>query len=133
MGDGEGLIIIDTQAWYWWVIDDPKLSKRARTALEAADVVGVSMVSCVEFARVVARKRILLDRHPILWIRDALEHPRVRLFPITLDLAGDAAYLEWKHNDPADRMIVATAIANDARVVSKDDRIRLFQPARAIW
>jgi len=127
------VIVLDTQAWFWWVIDDPRLSKRARVAIEEADVIGVSMASCVEFARVVARTRILLDRHPVRWIREALAYPNVRLFEITLDLAGEAAYLDWRHQDPADRMIVATAIANDAPVVSKDDRIRMFRPARAIW
>ena len=127
------MIILDTQAWYWWVIEDSNLSKRARVAIETADVIGVSMASCIEFARIVARKRIVLDRHAMLWLREALEYPNVRLLDITLDLAGAAAYLDWRHNDPADRMIVATAIAHDARVVSKDDRIRLFRPARAIW
>jgi len=127
------LIVLDTQAWYWWVIGSPDLSRKAKAAIEDADSIGISIVSCVEFARVVARRRIILDRHPIAWIHGALEHPKVQLLHITIDLAGDAAYLDWRHNDPADRMIVATAIANDARVVSKDHRIRLFRPARAIW
>lgn len=127
------MIVLDTQAWYWWVIEDSRLSKRARAAIETADVVGVSIASCIELARIVARKRIVLDRNPVLWMRRALEHPKCRLLDITIELALDAAILDWPHRDPAHRMIVATAIAHDARVVSKDHRIRLFPPARATW
>jgi len=127
------VIVVDTQAWYWWVIEDSRLSKRARTAIETADVVGVSIASCIELARVVARKRIVLNRNPVLWMRTALEHPKCRLLDITIELAYEAAILDWPHRDPADRMIVATALAHDARVISKDHRIRLFPPARAIW
>ena len=127
------MIVVDTQAWVWWVIGDSRLSKRARAAFEQADVVGVSIASCIELARIVARKRILLDRHPIMWMREAMDQPKVRLLDITIELAHEAAVLDWAHRDPSDRMIVATAIAHDAPVVSKDDRIRMFRPARAIW
>jgi len=127
------VIVLDTHVWYWFAIDSPKLSKRARVAIADADVLGVSMMTCMEFARLVIRDRVQIDRHPVWWMREALTLPKVHLLDITIELANDAATLDWDHGDPADRMIVATAIAHEARVVSKDHRIRLFRPARAIW
>jgi PIN domain nuclease of toxin-antitoxin system len=127
------LIVVDTQAWYWWVMADARLSKPARAAIEQADAIGISIVSCIEFARIVERKRIVLDRHPVMWMREAIDQPGVHLLEITIELAHKAAALDWAHRDPSDRMIVATAIAHDAPIVSKDDRIRMYRPARAIW
>ena len=127
------MIILDTHVWYWWTIDSAKLSRRARASIEAADAIGVSITSCVEFARLVQRGRVQLNVHPVLWMREALSQPKCLLLDVTIELAHDAAVLDWPRGDPSDRMIVATAIAHDAPVVSKDDRIRLFRPARAIW
>ena len=40
--------------------------------------------------------------------------------------------LDWEHQDPADRTIVATALLHDADLVTKDSDIRRFYD-RAIW
>ena len=40
--------------------------------------------------------------------------------------------LNWDHDDPADRTIVATALIRDADLISKDRNIRDFYD-RTIW
>lgn len=41
-----------------------------------------------------------------------------------VDLATDAAMIDWEHRDPFDRLIVAHARADGAQLVTKDQRIR---------
>jgi PIN domain nuclease of toxin-antitoxin system len=41
--------------------------------------------------------------------------------------------LSWGHRDPADRMIVATARAHDAALVTADQQMRESGLVRCIW
>jgi PIN domain nuclease of toxin-antitoxin system len=81
----------------------------------------------------VAKGRLDLDRDVLLWITQALEIPKVRLLDLSPAVAVASTRLELTHDDPADRMIVATTMAHRVPVVSKDKRIRSFPPANAIW
>ena len=41
--------------------------------------------------------------------------------------------LPWVHRDPADRVIVATALVRDVPLLTKDDAIQRFGGVEAIW
>lgn len=128
------MIVADTHAWVWWVGSRNLLSTAARKALNESTVIGVPAISCWEVAMLVAKKRLVLDRDVSLWIEEALALPEVRLLELTPEIAVASTRLgDWDNEDPADRMIVATALAHRARIVSKDRRIRSFRPALAIW
>jgi PIN domain nuclease of toxin-antitoxin system len=51
---------------------------------------------------------------------------------ITPDIAATAAALPI-HGDPADRLIVATAIVHRAPLVTKDQRIRAAGVVETLW
>lgn len=127
------MIVADTHAWLWWVANDPLLSPNAAKELLEADVVGVSCISCWEIALLTSGGRLSLDRDPVVWMREALNAPRVILLELTPEVAMASARLPWQHRDPADRLIVATAIIHGARLITKDETIRAFAPARAVW
>jgi PIN domain nuclease of toxin-antitoxin system len=129
------LIVLDTHVWFWWAGLPKKLSAAARAAIEAASSIGVSAVSCSELAMLALRARVELDVEIDVWIREALAADRVVALPLTDDIAIRAALLERAgfHGDPADRMIYATARAHDARLVTRDEAIREFDPAGTIW
>ena len=109
------------------------LSAAAVHALTAADEIGVPTLCCYELATIERRGRIALDRDARAWIAQAVTAERVRVLPLTVDIAVAASRLLWDHNDPLDRMIVATAISHRAPLVTKDDRIRRFQGVATIW
>ncbi len=48
------------------------------------------------------------------------------------DVAMDAAELRFV-GDPIDRIIYATARAADAQLVTRDERLRRFDPERILW
>ena len=77
--------------------------------------------------------RIDLDYPVLLWVDLALSAERVSLLGLTPTIATTAAQLDWPNGDPADRMILATAIMHDAPIVTKDQRIHSFADVQAIW
>ena len=127
------MIVADTHAWVWWIGWRHRMSRTALRSMDEATEIGICAISCWEVALLVEKGRLELDRDVLLWITQALEMPKVRLLDLGPAVAVASTRLEWDHDDPADRMIVATAIAHRAPLVSKDKRIRSFRPANAIW
>ena len=85
-----------------------------------------------EVADLVESRRIEIEGPLRTWIRDALGRKRVEAFPLTPDVAVDAAQLRFAR-DPFDRIIFATARAEDAQLVTRDERMRRFDPERTVW
>jgi PIN domain nuclease of toxin-antitoxin system len=128
------VIALDTHAWIWWASNPQKLSVAARRSIVDARELYVASISCWEVAMLVAKGRLELDRDVLVWLRQALALPRMSLVPLSPEIAVAAANLgEDFPGDPADRMIVATALAQKAPLVTKDRRIRSYKPLAAIW
>lgn len=130
------MIVLDTHAWIWWVADRDRLSTPARTAIDAAETVGVSAISAWEVALLAERGRIVLDRPPARWIRRALAaDERTVELPLTATIAVVAAGLgaAGVHGDPADRFILASARSHGARLVTKDRELHRHAPELAVW
>lgn len=128
------MTVLDTHSWIWWVSEPARLGRGARRELDRAKSIGVPAICCLEVAALAARGRIELDRSPLDWMQDALALPRVLLLPVTPAVAVKAVDLPPScPADPADRLIIATAILESALLVTKDDRMRGFAGVRTIW
>ena len=57
----------------------------------------------------------------------------VELIPVDTTIWLRSLALKWSHADPADRVIVATALLKDVPVLTKDRRIRRFGGVRCVW
>ncbi|HEX4805083.1 MAG TPA: type II toxin-antitoxin system VapC family toxin, partial [Conexibacter sp.] len=121
--------------WLWWLAEPAKLSAAARQAIDEAQTVGVSAISAWEVGMLAARRRISLDRDVAVWVRQALAHARVREAPLTAEIALAAGRLDGRDfpGDPADRFVYATAEAARARLVTRDEAIRRFDPRTTVW
>lgn len=126
------MIVLDTHAWVWWVDAPGRLSNAARRAIERADRIGVPTMSVFELVQLVQRRRLALDAPVRAWVRDALALERVEPMALTAEVALDAAQLQFEAN-PADRIIYATARATDAQLVTRDERMRAFDPEMTVW
>ena len=127
------MIVLDTHTWIWWASEPARLGRRGRAAIEAADRIGVPAVCQFEVTAAISRGRITLDRAPLEWIEQALALPRVELLPLTAAVAVKATQLGSFHGDPADRLIVATAVLAAATLVTKDRNIRAYGPVSSLW
>jgi PIN domain nuclease of toxin-antitoxin system len=121
------VIVLDTHVWLWHVDqDDRALSRAARSALhEGADLV-VCAISVWEVGMLVAKGRLRVGRPLDAWIRAALTPSGVRCVPVDAAIAARAAQIDDFHGDPADRLIVATAVEHGADLVTKDRAIRTW-------
>jgi PIN domain nuclease of toxin-antitoxin system len=132
--------VLDTQAWLWSVIDHPRLSRRARTALGAVAVqerIGLAAISLKEAAWHLAHGRIVVDESfgpwP-LWLRHAAAAPQLEVLPLTVDVAIESEQLGHSFPpDPADRLIAATARVHNLTLITSDRPIRKSGAVRTLW
>ena len=59
--------------------------------------------------------------------------PVMRFLPVTARIAAAAVQLDALHADAADRLIVATARALNATLVTKDERLLACDGVRTAW
>jgi len=115
------MIVLDSHLWFWWInLEHGRFSADCKVQIERAERVGVSPVSCYELALAHHRGRLELPCSPGDWFTQALEPAGIELLPITPGIATRAVGLTEIHRDPFDRMIIATALENDARLASVD-------------
>jgi PIN domain nuclease of toxin-antitoxin system len=115
---------MDTHVWMWFAAGErSKLSRRATSRLERARQAGalyVSPVSALEIARLVAKGRLRLGADVLAWVEAALERSGVLLAGLTPAIAVQAGSLSAVGGDPADWILIATAQALGATLVTRD-------------
>ncbi len=128
------LVVLDTHAWVWWHAKPDKIGKKAARAISRAPRVGIAAISIWEIAMKVRAGNLRFDRPCGAWIDESLSgDPRVEVMHLLPRIGVMAAELGWSHADPADRMIVATALVHDAPLVTADQRIRSSGLVRCVW
>jgi PIN domain nuclease of toxin-antitoxin system len=121
MGRDE-VIVLDTHAAIWFTTDDLALGKESRLIADEAlreERLFVSAISFWEIAMLIAKRRLRASS-PANEQRVKILASGVREAPLTGDIALLAVDLGDLPGDPADRFIVATAIAHDATLVTAD-------------
>ena len=117
------MIILDTHIWLWWVNENIDILGQVRNELiQSAEIVAVSAISCFEVAWLDAHRRIVLPCSRTSWFEKALEGSGINLLPITPMIASIAVDLPEHHSDPQDRIIIATTMSYDARLMSADGK-----------
>jgi PIN domain nuclease of toxin-antitoxin system len=128
------VIVLDTSTWIWRASDPKRLTSAARRAIDAAERALVSAISVWEVAMLVAKRRIQLDRPVEQWVDIALALPGIQLAALEPAIAVRSTKLPGEfHPDPADRIIVATALQNAASIVTPDERIRSYPHVQSAW
>jgi PIN domain nuclease of toxin-antitoxin system len=129
------MIVLDTHTLLWLALEPERLSETAATTIDQDPERTINVISAQEIAYLVARGRVDLDRPPKAWLGEALNAFEVQPIPTTVQLALRAGSLDPEifHGEPIDRLIYATAVEHDARLVSADRRMREADPARVVW
>jgi PIN domain nuclease of toxin-antitoxin system len=119
------LIVLDTHALIWLDQDDPALGPGARQRIVAAmpqQMVAVSAISFWEVAMLVAKGRMTMEMPVATWRTDLLGLGLVEI-PVDGEVSLVAVHLEHLHGDPADRLIVATALLREAMLITADRKL----------
>jgi PIN domain nuclease of toxin-antitoxin system len=119
------VILLDTHALLWLDGGQAELGSSARRAADEAlrrGRLAVSAISFWEIARLQQRQRVIVRLPAETWRRDLTDSG---LYEVEIDgrIGVLAAHLEHLHRDPADRFIVASAIALGAKLMTADQRI----------
>lgn len=127
------MIVVDTHVLIWWTNAPHKLAPSAREALEKTEVVAVSVITGWEIGVLARRKRIEIEGDALSWMRNLEGGRNLLILPVTLEISAQAA--EWHETlrDPIDCLIAATALAHNASLITKDDRIRTSGVVETIW
>lgn len=122
--------ILDTCAWIDALLAPELLHPKAREIIDSPEVLGLSPISLLEFARKEEKGDITL-RMPIKdwFVNIALPKDKIQLLPIVAEIAIDATRLPGPiinrqgrpHKDPADQLIVATARHHNLILLTSDN------------
>ncbi len=121
------MILLDTCAAVWSATADPTLGAKARAQiLRAAErrELFLSPVTAWEIATLARRGRLALAISPNAFVNQLFAHSDASEVPVNREIAFAAGSLPGElHGDPADRLIVATAIVAGLRVMTRDRHI----------
>ena len=126
-------LLLDTHAFLWWIADDARLSKRARSAIASRrDTCFVSVASCWEIAIKVSLEKLKLESPVDRFIPEQLAVNSFSLLPIEFAHVARVARFAFHHRDPFDRLLAAQAVIEDLTLVSADPIFPRYG-AKRLW
>jgi PIN domain nuclease of toxin-antitoxin system len=121
----------DTHALIWAMEDDPHLPTAVRTLASRRGENAVCGISLWEVACLVDKKLIKLSISLADWMDKVVE--RLPVLNITGNIAAKSYALGKFHDDPAARIIVATALVHKLTVITKDEKISRHHGLKTLW
>ncbi len=118
------MILLDTHVLVWLLSDERQLGTQTRQLIAHAwsnDEAAVSASSFWEVAMLQDKGRLVLTPDLTAWRTGLLDDGLIEL-PVTGQIGIQAVALEDFHRDPADRLIVATALSGH-QLVTVDTKI----------
>ncbi len=131
------MIVLDTHVLIWWVSHPNKLSSKAQEVIKKEVNKGLIVISSItiwEVYLLVKKGRLKLSLDTNSWLEMIEKLPFVQFIPINNQIAAKSVNLPGKfHDDPADRIIVATAREKGGILVTSDERIRKYSYVQSVW
>jgi len=124
------MIVLDTCALYWWTLAPESLSAAARKWCRDISVRGAKIcsVSLWELGLKAQRGSIDLGCPIRDYVKRLVRVKGVEIVSVDADLWLSSLDLDWKHRDPADRLVVALAMREKLPLLTRDETIRAWYP-----
>lgn len=131
------MIVLDTHVIIWDALAPERLSNSARQAIDEAnreEGIFVSDISLWEIAMLIEKRRVAVKIGCQDFITLVLQANRTTVKAITPQIATLAVQLPAEINrDPVDRLIVATAVAENASLITADRNLQTSTLLTTIW
>lgn len=127
------MILLDTHVFIWLGAGSSNLSSRAAREI-SANPLGISSITYLEIGSLVSKKRLEIPCSLSEYLHQITRYFELTVLPIRPEIV-EVAFSLPPHvsSDPADRIIAATAIVNDSRLVTKDKNLRMAKEIPTIW
>ncbi len=130
---GEVNVLLDSRALLWWLDDDRRLSRKARTTIASAGTaVFVSVASIWEIAIKLSLGKLADSANAVPRLPSLLVERGMIALAIEATHALEAAALPRIHRDPFDRMLVAQSRLEGMAIVTNDALVRAYD-VKTIW
>jgi PIN domain nuclease of toxin-antitoxin system len=114
-------LLLDTHIWLWSTSEPSKISRSvARALADSRNEIWVSPVSTWEVVVLYAKGRLRIEGGPEAWIQRSVSLTPLREAPLTHEIALATRTITLPHNDPADRLLAATALVHGLTLVTAD-------------
>jgi len=131
------MITIDTHVILWDALKPNMLTSKARKAIEVAnrsDGIIFCEISLWEIAMLISKRRIEIEASFLEFINLVKAANHYVFYGITPEIAELSTQLPAELNlDPADRIIAATSIITNTRLVTADKNLRRSKKIKTIW
>ncbi len=131
------MIAVDTHILIWDALSPSRLSSVAVDAIaeaNQADGIVVADISLWEIAMLIQKGRLQVATECHIFLNLILQANQIHVHPITPQIAAlSTQTLSSINADPADRLIVATALAADIPLVTADRNLRNSDEIKTIW
>jgi len=128
------MILLDTCTLLWLVMDHSHLSPIALKTMEKnAGRLSVSAITAFEIGLKAERGKLELPFPVQVWFKKAVQLHGILEFPVTSAIALTASALPPVHNDPFDRLIIATALEHGAALLTPDPMIKKYPEVKTLW
>jgi len=126
--------LLDTHTAIWALLgNDEKLSVKAKDTIADRTVeLTVSIASAWEIAIKISKGGKIADMSGVAVFIDKLHENGVEILGVTTEEVKIVEALPFIHNDPFDRVIIATAKNYGLTLISADENVRKYDVA-CIW
>ena len=127
------MITLDTCSLVWLSLSPGRLSKNANKAIKNNSLI-MSDISLWEIAMLTKSGRLIIDTSYSEYIELLLSSFGIQVNPITPEIAKMSVEFDDNVNhDPADRIIAATSLVEDAPLVTADKNLIKTKIINTIW
>jgi PIN domain nuclease of toxin-antitoxin system len=126
-------ILLDTHTALWMVNEHEKLSSLAKSMiLNDEHELFISVASLWEMAIKVSLGKLTDLDGGIVTFLSKIDSMPIEILPISTEQIRIVETLMFIHRDPFDRMLIATAMANDMTILTADSDIRKYK-VTCVW
>ena len=129
-------VLLDTHTLLWFLEGDKSLSEKARGIIENdTNTVHVSNISLFEITIKMKVQKLDTDK-TMTDIIKGIEKSHLNLLPLNNDHLTYYQLVPFfdVNRDPFDRMIIATALAENLTIISKDPKFSLYTDiVQVVW
>ena len=120
-------MLLDTCALLWLAQGGGQLSSETLKRLAEAPFVYVSAISGFEIGIKHKKGKLDLPVPPFDWLDVIVKHHDLQVLPLNLEICIRSTQLPPIHNDPCDRMIIATARIHQLAIVTADAIFKTYE------